>query len=86
MTAGADGQVRFWDAATGSTLGVFQQLKGGKHAVISQEGHYRGSPGIENELVYVAVSDSGTETLTPAQFAKKHGWKNDPDKAQLLPK
>jgi WD40 repeat protein/serine/threonine protein kinase len=71
MTAGWDGQVRFWDAATGRTLGVFLQLKGGKHLAISQEGHYRGSPGIEDELVYVAVTDDGTEMLTPAEFARK---------------
>jgi hypothetical protein len=30
------------------------------------------------------VTDGGQETLTPAEFEKKYGWKNDPERARLL--
>ncbi len=40
-------------------------------------GHYRSAAG-DNEMVYVTQSDRGQQTLTPAEFAKAHGWKNDP--------
>ena len=41
-------------------------------------GHYRGSPGIDEHLVTLALTDDGSQlTLTPAEFAKRFGWKND---------
>jgi hypothetical protein len=52
---------------------------------ISPDGHIRGTPGAEKELVYVVVTDTGQETLTPAEFAQKYGWKNDPEKVRLIP-
>ena len=38
--------------------------------VISPEGHYRGSPDVEKEIVYVVQTDRGQETLSPEEFAK----------------
>ena len=37
------------------------------------------------ELVttYVVRTERGQETLTPPEFARRFGWKNDPD--QVLP-
>jgi hypothetical protein len=53
---------------------------------VSGNGHYLGSPGIEDQIVYVAVTEDGRqETLTPAEFATKYGWKNDPAKVKPLP-
>ena len=47
-------------------------------------GHYCGSPGVEDQVVYVAMLPDGFQrTYTPAEFAEKFGWKNDPDKATL---
>jgi WD40 repeat protein len=56
-------------------------LRDSQSAVISPQGHWRGSPGVEKELVYVVLTDSGEQvTLTPHEFAKKYVWKNDPEK------
>ena len=50
-------------------------------------GHYRGSPGVEDQFVYVAMLPDGSQrTDTPAEFAKTFNWKNDPEKAELLGK
>jgi WD40 repeat protein len=76
--------VRYWEAATGRPRVTFQGLPGNRHVLISPEGHYRGSPGIERQLVYVVVTDKGEqENLTPAQFALEYGWKNDPDRVRV---
>ncbi len=45
-------------------------------------GHYRAASGNENDMVYVAQSageqqTTVQQTLTPAEFAKAYGWKND---------
>ena len=46
------------------------------------DGHYRGSPGVEDELLYVVQTDRGQETLAPEEFTKQYGWKNDPQKVR----
>lgn len=38
----------------------------------SPDGHYRGSPDVEKELVYVVQTNQGQDTLTPAEFAQKY--------------
>lgn len=48
--------------------------------VISPEGHVRGVPGLGEKLVYVVQTEKGQETLTPEEFSKRYGWKNDPAK------
>ena len=45
----------------------------------------KASPGVEKQLLYIAVTDAGVqETLTYEEFSKKYGWKNDPEKVKLL--
>ena len=47
----------------------------------------KGSPGVEDQFVYVALLPDGSQrTYTPAEFAKQFNWKNDPEKAELLGK
>jgi hypothetical protein len=54
-------------------------------STITFTGHYAGPKNIEDHLVYVAQTESGEHiTLTPVEFEKKYGWKNDPKKARLL--
>jgi WD40 repeat protein len=53
----------------------------GLSLAISPAGHYRGSPGIEEEIVYVVQAERGQETLRPEEFARRYDWKNDPEKA-----
>lgn len=50
------------------------------------EGHYRNPEQGQAEVVYVVQTKDGQETLTPAEFEKKYGWKNDPDKVLPLGK
>jgi hypothetical protein len=69
----------------GRVLGVFLFQRDGKYALISPDGHFRGSPGVEKELVYVVQTDQGQDTLTPEEFARKYNWKNDPSKVGLKP-
>ncbi len=41
----------------------------------------------ERELIYLIEYDDGrTALLTPSEFAAHFGWKNDPDKTELLGK
>jgi len=52
--------------------------------VLGPTGHYRGSAGVEEHIVYVAQTDAGEYlTLSPAEFQKRFGWKNDPCQAWL---
>ncbi|NQT37790.1 MAG: signal recognition particle-docking protein FtsY, partial [Planctomycetes bacterium] len=46
---------------------------------LSPEGHYRTLADAENALVYIVQTAAGQETLTPEQFATRHGWANLPD-------
>jgi WD40 repeat protein len=74
--------VHLWRADTAEALMAVVPLNDGL-VYISPDGHYRGSPDVEKELVYVVQTDQGQETLTPAEFAKKYNWKNDPSKVGL---
>jgi WD40 repeat protein len=56
-------------------------LRDDQYAFITPEGHWAGTPGIEKELVYVVQTNEQQEVLTPEEFAKRFGWKNNPDKA-----
>jgi len=84
LSGHSDGFAFLWDVKTGQRRAAFLAFSPDRHLTISPEGHYRGSPDIEKEIVYVALTEDGRqETLTPAEFAAKFGWKNDPDKASL---
>ncbi len=51
---------------------------------ILPEGHCRGTPKrLDGKFVYVAQTEAGRQTLTPAEFAEKYGWKNDPERFKL---
>ena len=64
---------------------LYPHIVGGHHVCISADGHYRGSNGIEQHIVYVALTKDGhQQTDSPANFAAKFHWKNDPAKARLL--
>ena len=51
---------------------------------VSPDGHFKGSEGISDKLIYIVQSEDGVQhTLTPAEFAEKYDWKNDPEKVRL---
>jgi hypothetical protein len=68
----------------GRPAGVLVALSHGLYLAVSPDGHYRGWPEVEKELVYVVETDRGQETLTPKEFEKRFGWKNDPERVRPL--
>jgi formylglycine-generating enzyme required for sulfatase activity/serine/threonine protein kinase/WD40 repeat protein len=74
--------VRLSSLASGRHLRTIVSLRDQQYVTLSPDGHYHGSPGVEKEFVYVVQTDAGQETLTPEEFSKKYGWKNDPSKAK----
>jgi WD40 repeat protein len=81
-----DGSIRLWDAKTGAPRGAFFGLGYNDGLAIGVNGHYRGPKWIEEEIVYLVETEGGRqETYTPAEFAKKFGWKNDPEKVRFEP-
>src|SRR5262249_16670890 len=75
--------VLFWDSKTGKLRGKLLILGPGQGLVINSEGHYRGTPGIENQLVYLVETDRGQETPSPKEFTKRYSWKNNPQRVRL---
>jgi WD40 repeat protein/tRNA A-37 threonylcarbamoyl transferase component Bud32 len=76
--------IRLYDLATGRPEGAVVIMPAPKALAISPEGHYRGSPGIEDEIVYVVETDTGRqETLTPAEFSARYRWTNDPSRVGI---
>ena len=58
-------------------------LRDGHGLVVSADGHYVCPEEIETEIVFVVLTRRGQETLSPAEFAKRFSWQNQPLKAQL---
>ncbi len=80
----ADRTCRFFEAFTGKLKGHLiaeaDQLIG-----VSIDGHYRGD-GDTDQLFYVVQNERGQEIVTPAEFATKYSWKNDPTRARFTAK
>jgi WD40 repeat protein len=75
------GAVHLWKPSTGEPLRTFVFLNGLEPVAINPQGHYLADRGVDKELVYVVEKEGGEQlTLTPAEFAKRYGWKNDPQK------
>jgi hypothetical protein len=77
------GAFHIGDIARGKFQLALVPLYGGAWLAVRPDGHYRGSPGVEKEIVYVVQTDAGQELLAPDEFAKKYGWKNDPECVRL---
>jgi WD40 repeat protein/predicted Ser/Thr protein kinase len=79
--------IQLWDAATGKSEGVILPNPHFHGLTIRADGHYRGDAKVEDAIVMVVQKeDGGTETLPPAEFEQKYGWKNDPAKVRLIDK
>ena len=87
LIASGDSDVRLYEAATGRPIAVLVPLADKTGLSVSAAGHYRGTPpqAVARQLVYVVDTGRGQETLTPAEFEKKYGWKNDPEQVRLAP-
>jgi len=79
--------VRLWDPQTRRVrLTLLPWGADGRDGIaVSGEGHVRATKGVdaEQDLVYVVQTCAGQETLTPAEFAGKYAWENDPNKVGL---
>ena len=75
---------RIWETATGNPQLTLVGLRDDHWLAVHPNGHYRNSPGVEPLLRYVVLTDDEKQiTLTPDEFEKKYGWKNDPEKVDL---
>ncbi|OWK43508.1 eIF2A-related protein [Fimbriiglobus ruber] len=72
---------RFFDPTTGNHRGMFV-LEDKSLIAIGDTGHFRTEEAEPAELVYVAQTDKGQETLTVEKFAAKFSWKNVPANAK----
>jgi WD40 repeat protein len=79
-------RIRGYDTRRERRLGtLIPDMTGNHWLVVGPDGHWRGSAGVESQIVYVAMLEDGSQqTFTPAEFEKRFGWKNDPGKARLL--
>jgi WD40 repeat protein len=71
-----------WDVDSGQVQAVLLGLPRDRALVVGTTGHYRSTPDVERDLVYVVQTDQGQETLTPEEFARKYHWKNDPNQVR----
>jgi WD40 repeat protein len=77
------GAILLSDVATGRRLGALVTLGNGRYVTVGPEGHYQGSRGVENEILYIVETEKGQKVLTPQEFQDQYGWKNDPARARL---
>jgi WD40 repeat protein len=75
-----------WDAAPGRLRATLVGLRDEQSLAIAPDGHYRGTPRVQREIVYVVQTARGQETLTPDEFQQKYGWKNDETRVRLTGK
>jgi hypothetical protein len=79
-----DSEVYLYEAG-GQSLGVLLPFDTFGQLAVAPDGRYRGNARVERLIrVVVQKRDGTTETLTPAEFEQKYGWKNDPEKVRLM--
>jgi hypothetical protein len=84
MASADDGhQIRLWNVASRQCRIVLLPLKDQRAAAISTDGHYRGTPGADERLLYLVLNSAGHELFTPEQFSRRYRWKNDPERVRL---
>ena len=85
MLGTPDGSIRLYDGvATGITPRLTMLTTPKSLAVISTNGYYRTDEASEAEIVFVTLSKTGMETLTPAEFAEQTKRKNQPGQVKVL--
>jgi len=78
-----DGATTIADAATGRVETTLLPCTRNRALAVDARGHFRASPRVDEELVYVVETVNGQETLSPAEFEDRYGWKNDPAQVGL---
>ncbi|MFO0877614.1 MAG: protein kinase [Gemmataceae bacterium] len=81
------GSLMSWDVPTGTRQGTMVILSNTRMVVIGPEGHwFSNGLTVESHLVHVVVTDQGQELVSPAEFARRFGFKNDPTRGVLIPR
>jgi WD40 repeat protein len=85
VAALAGERLHVWETDTGRLRGIQLPAKENQSLAVSPDGHYAGSQEALRGIVIVVQKDDGAqEVLEPAEFEKKYGLKNDPEKVHLL--
>jgi WD40 repeat protein len=85
VALGGPSYIRLFDTRNPRIYRTMLSMKDGQYAVITPAGHYRGSPGIDSELVYfVNTADGEQLTLTPEEFSRMYLWRNAPERVTPL--
>lgn len=84
LIADCGDRIALFDSASGHCLRSLILLDNDRYALISADGHWAGSAGVEKDLILIAKTESGGQlTFTPAQFAARFGWVNDSTRVRL---
>jgi WD40 repeat protein len=90
ITTADDAIFRFWDVRNGNKRGVLYMLPQNHWLMVSPDGHWDGSPGVEDTgYFWYDVYETGKEAnkrMPPKDFADrfKDKWENDRKKVNLL--
>jgi hypothetical protein len=74
--------VHLWSPEAGRLRCRLVALPNNQGLAVSPDGHYAGTPRVEQELIYVVRTEDAQEVLNPQEFAQKYGWSNDPGRVQ----
>jgi hypothetical protein len=85
ICSSADRTARFFEAASGQLRGALLAEEP-QIVAVSADGHFRADTAAQAELIYVAQLEKSQETFTPAQFASKFKWRNNPATIRLTGK
>ncbi|MFO0927324.1 MAG: hypothetical protein U0736_09835 [Gemmataceae bacterium] len=76
-----------WDVATGRRHGTLLLLDTDRVVTIGPDGHWHSDGlAVEPNLVHVVATEKGQELFSPAEFVRRFGFTNDPDRARLFPR
>ncbi|WP_417386496.1 protein kinase domain-containing protein [Gimesia sp.] len=80
--------VAFYEHQQDTVLGALSLIQTSDHLgaiAVDKSGHYRVLGKVQDQVCYTILKeDGGQETLTPADFETRFGWKNEPRKVELL--
>ena len=74
--------VVIWDRASGTRAGVIVN-QGDQLLMINANGFYRFDPKVEPDIVFAVQTPTEQRMLTPAEFAAKYRWRNNPSLVKL---
>lgn len=77
-------RVRIVDTSTGERRFALLPISNVEGGIVAPSGHWRRTTSDGAPIVYVAQIPEGQQTMSAAEFSRRFGWKNDPDRVPLL--